>query len=331
MPLDDIDYRPDRAPLVGPGQIECHDRDMTVTASADVAMRDLQRRLADLDQWLPVDGDPDLHLRDLVQRNTTGPLRLGFGHWRDLLLGCQFTNGLGQLVTAGGRTVKNVAGYDLAKLIVGQHGILGRLVTITTRTYRRPEAALLATLPPDPAILGRLLPAPARPQWTALTADALLCGYLADHRTIDFYRASLPATWPDLADLAERSPEDDDAHRARLWAPAGAPRSFRATVPPARVPEFVRSAFPTGAAGAWCADPTFGIVIGLTDIGMGTQADRRAALARAATSVGGRVYFLGPGPDPQPEGLIITDAERNLLTRLKEAFDPTGTLPPLPS
>ena len=56
----------------------------------------------------------------LVEHNSSGPLRLGYGAWRDLLLGCQFHNGRGELITAGGRTVKNVAGYDLTKFMVGQ-------------------------------------------------------------------------------------------------------------------------------------------------------------------------------------------------------------------
>ena len=66
-----------------------------------------------------------------LEMNSTGPLRLGFGAWRDLLLGAQFYNGRGELITAGGRTVKNVAGYDLTKFMVGQRGVFGRLLTLT--------------------------------------------------------------------------------------------------------------------------------------------------------------------------------------------------------
>src|SRR5688572_11219678 len=172
------DFRPDNAPLVPPGGIECHERDMTVTVSADVALSALQRRLGEMAQWLPVDGDPQATVGRLVEGNSTGPLRLGYGAWRDLLLGCQFHNGLGELITAGGRTVKNVAGYDLTKFMVGQHGVFGRVVTITVRTYRKPEAALLATFAPDVRRLNALLTTPARPQWSVLTSDALLCGYL---------------------------------------------------------------------------------------------------------------------------------------------------------
>src|SRR3954467_1530720 len=90
-------FRPDRAPLVAPGAIEAHDRDMTATFAADVTLAAAQARLAELGQWLPVDGDPARPLGHLVETNSTGPLRLGYGAWRDLLLGCQYTNGRGEL------------------------------------------------------------------------------------------------------------------------------------------------------------------------------------------------------------------------------------------
>src|SRR5436189_4201397 len=158
----DLHYRIPRSDLVPPGGADLHDRDMTATFAADVALARAQERLAEIDQWLPVDGDPDAPLGELVSHNSTGPLRLGYGAWRDLLLGVQFTNGRGDLITAGGRTVKNVAGYDLTKFIVGQYGIFGHLVTITTRTYKRPTDALLATFVPDVKKLNSLLTTPCR-------------------------------------------------------------------------------------------------------------------------------------------------------------------------
>src|SRR5688572_7603694 len=103
-------YRPDHTPLVPPGGVDLHVRDMTATFSADVTLADAQSQVAKLQQYLPVDGDESRTLGQLVASNSTGPLRLGYGAWRDLLLGCQFENGRGELITAGGRTVKNVAG-----------------------------------------------------------------------------------------------------------------------------------------------------------------------------------------------------------------------------
>ena len=181
----DLTYRPPRSALVPPGGADMHARDMTATFAADVTLREAQRRLAEVGQWLPADGDPDAPLGHLVDHNSTGPLRLGYGAWRDLLLGVQFNNGRGELVTAGGRTVKNVAGYDLTKFMVGQRGVFGRIVTLTTRTYLRPAGAVLARHRPVHANLSRLLQTPLLPPGAGLTAEELLCGYLADEPTLE--------------------------------------------------------------------------------------------------------------------------------------------------
>src|SRR5437763_1960482 len=185
------EFRADRPPLVGPGQIDHHVADMTAAVSVDVPLREVQRTLAAAQQWLPIDGDPDVPIAQLINSNSTGPMRLGYGAWRDLLLGAQFHNGRGELITAGGRTVKNVAGYDLTKFMVGQRGVFGKLLTLTTRTYKRPAGAIVATFAPRPQLLQRLIPSPLRPQWSLLSADALLCGYLGDERTLAYYLKSV--------------------------------------------------------------------------------------------------------------------------------------------
>src|SRR3954465_3458173 len=145
---------------------------MTATFAADVTLAEAQRRLGEVGQWLPVDGPVEATLGTLVDHDSTGPLRVGYGAWRDLLLGAQFTNGKGDLITAGGRTVKNVAGYDLTKFMVGQHGVFGQLVSITTRTYRRPRGAVVARWAGrETAALAKLLPTSLRPQWSLLTGE----------------------------------------------------------------------------------------------------------------------------------------------------------------
>lgn len=315
----DPEYRPPRTPLVAPGGTDLHEADMTATFSADVTLAAAHERLAQLGQWLPVDGDPAATLGRLVDTNSSGPLRLGFGAWRDLLLGVQFANGTGELITAGGRTVKNVAGYDLTKLLVGQHGVFGRLVTLTARTYRRPAGAVVAEFPPGVAKVAELLPSPLRPQWMALTPDALLCGYLGDDPTLAFYRDRLPAVGPRRVE--PRSVDADAAHRRSLWCFAGR-RTFRASVPPSRVIEFARRA----NLDRWSADPTFGVVVG--DV----PADGADALTAAAGAAGGTVTIRDREAEPaRPTFSRLTPQEQVLLARLKQAFDPDGMLVPLPS
>jgi FAD/FMN-containing dehydrogenase len=307
------DFRADYAPLVAPGGIECHERDMTATVSADVTFGALQERLAKASQWAPVDGDSAATIGRLVESNSTGPLRLGYGAWRDLLLGCQFHNGPGELITAGGRTLKNVAGYDLTKFMIGQRGVFGRVITLTMRTYRRPEAAVLARFEADGRIVSRLLVSTCRPQWAILAKDALWCGFLGDRRTVAHYQAALPEHGP--AEVLARSVEEDMSHRRQLWR-GGEDGTFRASVPSARIDQFVREARLT----TWSADAAFGVVVGPA------EASQEAIVSAAATNVGGSVYFMREGS----MHVQVPPATMQVLQRLKAAFDPDRRLEPLP-
>src|SRR5256714_6025615 len=138
-----IHARENRTPLVAPGGIEHHVADLSATFAADVTLAAAQRKLAEAGQWLSIDGDSSKSLGELVESNSTGPLRLGYGAWRDLLLGAQFTNGQGELISAGGRTVKNVAGKHVTKILVGGDGDFWGGVTNTTRTRSHPPPAPL--------------------------------------------------------------------------------------------------------------------------------------------------------------------------------------------
>ncbi len=282
---------------------------MSATIAADVPLAKLQEMLARAGQWLPVDGDLDSTVGELVETNSTGPLRLGYGHWRDLLLGAQFHNGAGELITAGGRTVKNVAGYDLTKFMIGQRGVFGRVVTLTARTYKRPAAAIVATFSPQVRLIDRLIPSPARPQWAILTAQALLCGYLGDERALSFYETELPKWQPRTVE--RRSLESDIEHRRALWQ-----GEFRAAVPPAQLKEFLAAVSPQ----QWVADAAFGVVLGA-----GVD---NAALESAARALGGAVVFTSRTADRFFD--VPPGPQRALLERLKRTFDPEHRLTPLP-
>jgi hypothetical protein len=318
---------PPPPPPPPPTGADLHARDMTATLSADLTLEEAQRRLAEVGQWLPVDGVPRATLRDLIEFNSTGPLRLGYGAWRDLLLGVQFTNGSGDLITAGGRTVKNVAGYDLTKFLVGSRGVFGRLISVTARTYRLPAGAVLARYAPDPTVLPKLLASDLRPQWAVLTPDAMYCGYLGDATTAEWYSANVSATDP--RQTLRRPPAVDAEHRAMLWSCACRDSGFRASVPPARVPEFT-GGLQTGVGGravAWTADAAFGIVVGELDDELTLQRVREAA-----SRVGGTAVACGEASAPldAPSVASTNPTERRIIESLKAAFDPDGNLAPLP-
>ncbi|MBL1174516.1 FAD-binding oxidoreductase [Pantanalinema sp. GBBB05] len=117
--------------------------DLTVTVEAGMKFADLQARLAQAGQFLAIDpAFPDqATIGGIVATADTGSLRQRYASVRDMLLGISFVRADGQLAKAGGRVVKNVAGYDLMKLFTGSYGTLGVISQVTFRVYPLPEAS----------------------------------------------------------------------------------------------------------------------------------------------------------------------------------------------
>ncbi|NJO46127.1 MAG: FAD-binding oxidoreductase [Oscillatoriales cyanobacterium RM2_1_1] len=117
--------------------------DLTVTVEAGMKFADLQGILAAADQFLPLDpAYPDrATIGGIIATADTGSLRHRYRGVRDILLGISFVRADGQLTKAGGRVVKNVAGYDLMKLLTGSYGTLGMITQATLRVYPMAEAS----------------------------------------------------------------------------------------------------------------------------------------------------------------------------------------------
>ena len=116
--------------------------DLVATVQAGTPFEALRRRLADEGMWLALDppGRRERSLGTIVATASAGPLRHGFGPVRDHVLGCTVATGDGRLVRAGGRVVKNVAGYDLTKLQVGGFGGFGIIAEVHLRLRALPRA-----------------------------------------------------------------------------------------------------------------------------------------------------------------------------------------------
>lgn len=111
--------------------------DFTITVEPGLKVADLEQVLAEQGQFLAV--DPAFAFQatvgGVVATADTGSLRQRYGGLRDMLIGVQFARYDGKLARAGGRVVKNVAGYDLMKLMTGAYGSLGILSELTFRLY----------------------------------------------------------------------------------------------------------------------------------------------------------------------------------------------------
>jgi glycolate oxidase FAD binding subunit len=123
--------------------IEYEPADLTITVEAGIRFADLQKLLGKQGQFLALDppAQDGATIGGLIATNASGPLRFSSGTARDLVLGIRVANPDGTLTRAGGRVVKNVAGYDLNKLYIGSLGTLGIIVELSFKLAPIPPAA----------------------------------------------------------------------------------------------------------------------------------------------------------------------------------------------
>lgn len=113
--------------------------DLTITVRAGTSLSEIAAVTREHGQWLPLDppGSPDGTVGATVATGSYGPLATAFGRPRDQVLGLEFVSGTGEVITVGSRVVKNVAGFDLTRLLVGSWGTLGVLTQMSLRLRAR--------------------------------------------------------------------------------------------------------------------------------------------------------------------------------------------------
>jgi glycolate oxidase FAD binding subunit len=115
--------------------------DLTCTVEAGVRLSELRAALADSGQRLSLDPPEDPTVGSLLARNVSGPLRHRFGAPRDLVLGATLVLADGTIASSGGKVVKNVAGYDLARLMCGSQGRLAFIARVSFRLHPLPKTS----------------------------------------------------------------------------------------------------------------------------------------------------------------------------------------------
>ncbi|MCC7407349.1 MAG: FAD-binding oxidoreductase [Phycisphaeraceae bacterium] len=325
--------------------MEHYERDFTARVHAGATIGAIQKALSAAGQFLPIDADDDLSLGEVIDHNVYGPLRVGYGTMRDLLLGLHYADGLGRDIHVGGRVVKNVAGYDVTKLLVGAMGELGVVYEAFVRTYALPPEVLGVMLEADRAagvdgFVTPLLTSPAKPVWLHLTEEdgvlrlglAYYGSSLANTAQFETLKGVFGKTSA-LKIVAARAmtPAEDAAERAarRAWR-RRAKTLVKIIVPPASTGE-ASEALRQSAWGSRVridALPAHGVLW----VGGDLQAD--STFDQAVTGVarrfeGVRVWHTRPADEDQAiEPIAPLPPDWAMMLAIKKTMDPHGLLNP---
>ena len=235
--------------------------DLTVTVEAGIRLSALNERLAEHGQMLALDPPGDPTIGAAIAGDLFGPRAYRYGRARDLLLGVTIVLADGTVANAGGKVVKNVAGYDLAKLLCGSRGRLGLIARASLRLHPRPEASRTLVVPvaaPDDAqaLVRTLIHSHAHPERrrSRLERGAI-------HPRPPFRGRRGGDVGPARAGRVRFSAETRTAPSGTRWrrassAPAHGVRSRRASSPP-RWRSCPRRSFGSGPrASRTCPSPT---------------------------------------------------------------------------
>jgi len=317
------------------------DGDLTATVGSGVPLSRLNTTLAARGQWLPVDSAfAATTVGGMLATNDSGPLRHRFGTPRDLLIGITLALADGRLVKAGGTVVKNVAGYDLGKLVTGSYGALAAIVDATFKLLPLPHAsATLRAVYTDPSALAADARALASGQFEPLAFDVRAAAAPDGPRWTLFVRfASSPASVSAQLDAARTLLHGEitalrEGIETRAWADQvalpwnGDGAVLRWSWLPARLPEVL--AFVT-ALGDGCEAVFTGRVV--TGAGLvrltGPDAAVAAALARARVPASpvGHVVVLRASRALRAQVDVWGAAPSAPAIALKRALDPAGIL-----
>jgi glycolate oxidase FAD binding subunit len=331
--------------------------DLVVRVQGGARLADLQAALAPAGQWLALDPpEPRATVGGVVAANASGPRRLRYGTVRDLIIGITVVLADGTVARAGGKVVKNVAGYDLAKLFCGSLGTLGLVAEATFRLHPLPAAAAVVTLEVDSpqrvgAAVGPLLRSALEPSAVELAwPDWQLPGRL----TVVFegIRPGVEAQAAACAELLGRvgtaavaGPGETDAALDTLGVRPfeKADVGVKVTCPPADLAAVLEDlrAGPSPWLGSVHAHAGTGVLWVASDFGEGeleASGGRMVpALAGAVTAARERLAALGGSlvlVKAPPELKRAVDAwgpagdAVGLMRRVKERFDPDRRLSP---
>ena len=325
--------------------------DQVVRAEAGMGFGDLQERLAGSNQMLGVD-PPErgagATVGGIVAANSSGPRRYRYGTMRDLIIGITVVLPDGTVAKAGGKVVKNVAGYDLMKLFTGSLGTLGVIANANFRLHPRPEAArTVAVELGDTATAGQATQAIMHSQ---LVPSAVELHWGEGPKLLTVLVEGIPPSVEAQAEEAEfllkgfgetRTLSNEEADNLGPYAPPGGPAgneevALKIAFPPAELTGVLDSAIGACSRRGLDAPRVTGQAgIGVVYVGLlGGDEDGRVAVTEELREIwvrrGGSVVVREAPVSfkrrVETWGPLGTRLE--LTRRLKEKFDPRGIMNP---
>lgn len=295
--------------------------DLTAVLEAGVPLAEAQSLFAGEGQMLALDPpDGGATIGGVVASGDTGPLRGRYGGPRDLVVGMRVALSDGTLAKSGGKVIKNVAGYDIAKLFAGSFGTLGAIVELSVRLHPiAPAAATAVGHADDPDALARGTAALSRSPLEHHGLDVRWSG--GSGSVLMRFAGATPRP---QAEAAERrltgeglatEIEDDD----RLWdeqrSGQRGPLVVKVSALPTRLPDLLRVADELGAA-----------VVGRATLGLWWlrfEEPQPSHVERLRSDFMARVEERPAGLDVDPAG-PVEPATQALMQRVKDRFDPAG-------
>lgn len=309
------------------GIVDYEPSELVVTVRCGTPLAELEAALRARGQMLafePPHFGKEATVGGMLAAGLSGPRRQAVGSVRDFVLGMQVMDGRGEVLGFGGRVMKNVAGYDVSRLMAGSLGTLGLILEASIKTLPLPvaEATLRFELPEDRAIEmlnrwgGRPLPVSAS-AWTGEELMLRLSGagaavraaaeHLGGERMFD---GDADSCWAGVREQTHAFFQTASNNASPLWrlsVPSTTPAAAFAALPGARFIEW-------GGAQRWLA----------------THADARV-IREAAARVGGHAtLFRAPDTLGKTGGVFqpLAPVLMALHHKLKGAFDPQGIFNP---
>ncbi len=317
----------------------CALEDLYVTVGAGTPLAELQAELAAYRMWTPLLAPwAAATVGGIVASNFNAPLRMRYGGVRDLLLAATVVLPDGRTIRAGRPVVKNVAGYDLPRLMVGAHGTLGMLTAVTLKLAPLPRARASLVVPLRSAEEGCALG--MRLLRVCLVASALLlcqgvavAGVAAPYAliyTAEGYAEDVEAELKQVAALVQEQAGTGAVRIALagsdLWASClGDPAPdtlLRVGVAPRDLPKALSALLPVLDAATWIADLASGMLY--------LRGAPLVAVQAVAQAMGGYSIVLRAAPDASAASPVwgYTPQSLELMRAIKARWDAHGRFNP---